>query len=487
MYFAYGVANSTNYPGLFPASTLDAFSTIGTGLDSFGDTWVSYTSASGTNNLWSSVSLSASGQYQTACTQTSNVIYTSDDYGSSWVLRETLPGNRISSVSLSASGKYQTACTYSTTSGSIYTSDDFGATWTQNTSAPTDENWKSVSLSASGQYQTAVIYYSSLASNTGAIYNSYDFGATWTQNSSAPTQQTWQSVSLSASGQYQTSVVYSGSIYNSYDFGATWTQNSSAPTGDWFSVSISGTGQYQVACIFSTNGSIYVSMNYGSTFTVVSDTSDTYTWSCVSISESGQYIVATKYLNNASRIYASSDYGSTFTLINSYAGTYYVSPRSISISASGQYITACFQTTEGAIVTCTNYFKSFVIDHPVDYDKYLVHACLEGPESGVYYRGTHEITNNESTVVHLPNYVEHFSFEFTVQVSPIYQEPEDKEEEQQQSKSLGVSKVENNQFTVYGNNCEFFWIVSGTRISINVEPMKKKCNMNGNGPYRWIG
>ena len=121
-----------------------------------------------------------------------------------------------------------------------------------------------------------------------------------------------------------------------------------------------------------------------------------------------------------------------------------------------------------------------MIDHPVDNDKYLVHACLEGPESGVYYRGSDEITNNESTVIVLPSYVEHFSFDFTVQVSPIYQE------QPQQPQPLCVSKVENNQFTVYGNNCEFFWIVSGTRTSINVEPFKRNSNMNGNGPYRWL-
>ena len=28
--------------------------------------------------------------------------------------------------------------------------------------------------------------------------------------------------------------------------------------------------------------------------------------------------------------------------------------------------------------------KSFIIDHPTDPSKYLVHVCLEGPEAGVY-------------------------------------------------------------------------------------------------------
>jgi len=41
--------------------------------------------------------------------------------------------------------------------------------------------------------------------------------------------------------------------------------------------------------------------------------------------------------------------------------------------------------------------KTFIINHPLDDSKYLVHACLEGPEAGIYYRGDGEITNNEST------------------------------------------------------------------------------------------
>ena len=46
--------------------------------------------------------------------------------------------------------------------------------------------------------------------------------------------------------------------------------------------------------------------------------------------------------------------------------------------------------------------KSFIIDHPDDSSKYLVHVCLEGPEAAVYYRGKGEITNNNSVVIYLP-------------------------------------------------------------------------------------
>ena len=118
--------------------------------------------------------------------------------------------------------------------------------------------------------------------------------------------------------------------------------------------------------------------------------------------------------------------------------------------------------------------KTFVIDHPVDKDKYLVHACLEGPESGVYYRGESRIFGR-SIVIQLPEYVESLAKDFTVHVTPIG-EP----------KMLGASRVEKGQFTVYGPPGEFFWVVYGKRGSIDVEPHKTEVTVAGKGPYKWI-
>ena len=118
--------------------------------------------------------------------------------------------------------------------------------------------------------------------------------------------------------------------------------------------------------------------------------------------------------------------------------------------------------------------KTFVIDHPVDPDRYLVHACLEGPEAGVYYRGESKI-DQASVVVRLPEYVESLARDFTVHVTPIG-EP----------RLLGTSRVTGGQFTVYGPPGEFFWVVYGKRGSIEVEPMKKEVRLSGEGPYKWI-
>ena len=121
--------------------------------------------------------------------------------------------------------------------------------------------------------------------------------------------------------------------------------------------------------------------------------------------------------------------------------------------------------------------KTFVIDHPTDNNKYLVHACLEGPESGVYYRGKGEITNGNYTVVYLPPYVQHLAHDFTIQITHIYDGS---------NKSYSTSEIGPNSFIVYGENGRFFWLVHGTRSELNVEPLKKDTDVKGDGPYKWI-
>jgi len=126
----------------------------------------------------------------------------------------------------------------------------------------------------------------------------------------------------------------------------------------------------------------------------------------------------------------------------------------------------------------TYWTKTFVIDHPIDKNKYLVHACLEGPEGGVYYRGEGQIQNGESVKIELPEYVNNLATDFTVQITPIYYG--------KKIQQLYTSKIKDNCFTVYGENCEFYWLVHGKRCNIEVEPMKSSVIIKGDGPYKWI-
>jgi hypothetical protein len=124
--------------------------------------------------------------------------------------------------------------------------------------------------------------------------------------------------------------------------------------------------------------------------------------------------------------------------------------------------------------------KSFVIPHPKDDKKYLVHSCLEGPESGVYYRGKSAIVNGSSVTIELPNYVTVLATDFTIQVTPIYDSDSDL------NKPLRTTRVKDGSFHVFGDNCEFFWTVMGKRLSIDVEPNVNDVVLKGDGPYTYL-
>jgi len=123
--------------------------------------------------------------------------------------------------------------------------------------------------------------------------------------------------------------------------------------------------------------------------------------------------------------------------------------------------------------------KSFVIDHPKDQDKLLVHGCLEGPEAGVYYRGKGVITNNESVVIELPDYVDKLATNLTVQLTPIYDGDIYKPQ-------YFATEVSANKFLVHGVNGAFYWNVYGQRLSFMVEPNKNEVEIKGDGPYKWL-
>jgi hypothetical protein len=128
----------------------------------------------------------------------------------------------------------------------------------------------------------------------------------------------------------------------------------------------------------------------------------------------------------------------------------------------------------------SDFTKTFVIDHPIHNNKYLIHACLEGPEAGVYYRGRGTIHNNIDTTILLPEYVSKIASDFTIHISPIYDPNNDTEQ------LYNVSEMNDNKFKVYGSNGSFYWIVYGKRNTIEVEPNKKDVIIKGDGPYRWI-
>ena len=460
----------------------------------FGTRWLTVPAVNGApiNTNWVSVAMSSTGQYQTAVVSGGGGrIYTSLNDGANWALVPTANGAPSAnwwSVAMSSTGQYQTAVVYG---GGIYTSVDSGANWAlvpPAAGAPTAVQWYGVAMSSTGQYQTAVVY-------AGGIYRSIDSGANWAlvpAANGAPTNVRWYSVAMSSTGQYQTAAVVNGGggiggIYTSSNYGANWvlvpTENGAPTNVSWSAVTMSSTGQYQTATVFA--GGIYRSLNYGANWALVptANGAPNVDWSRVAMSSTGQYQTASVYTGG---LYTSSNSGANWALVPAENGAptniiWY----SVTISSTGQYQTAV--VNNGAIytsvinygptaVTALGNSKTFILPHPLHDSRYLVHACLEGPEAAVYYRGKGTITDGDSTEILLPDYVDSLATDFTVSLTPIGRD---------NRVVYGASEVEHGRFTVYGPNGSFFWMVYGKRESITVEPYQKDVVKHGDGPYSY--
>lgn len=130
-------------------------------------------------------------------------------------------------------------------------------------------------------------------------------------------------------------------------------------------------------------------------------------------------------------------------------------------------------------------YKTFVVDHPLDPDRYLVHATLEGPEPAVYYRGTGQLAGGRTEVC-LPDYADALTDpdSWTVQLTPIggfdrlAVEPS------------GGRCVRDGRFVVVADNPEsaqeFGWEAKGTRRdqgSLEAEPVRLGLDVHAMGPY----
>lgn len=129
--------------------------------------------------------------------------------------------------------------------------------------------------------------------------------------------------------------------------------------------------------------------------------------------------------------------------------------------------------------------KTFVIQHPTDNDKWLVHGAIEGPEAAVYYRGRATLINGLARV-DLPLYFEAATAlgDRTVQVTPVmrFDKP--------LPSVLAATEVHEGCFFVGGDvDCEFFWEVKALRNDVprlQAEVDKRSVDVHGDGPYRYL-
>lgn len=125
--------------------------------------------------------------------------------------------------------------------------------------------------------------------------------------------------------------------------------------------------------------------------------------------------------------------------------------------------------------------KTFVIEHPLYNDMYLVHACLEGPENAVFYRGKACTSENLKRNVELPEYLAKLVdiSTITIQLQAI-----------KKLAILCVNNITEAYFEVESNvPVDFYWELKGTRKDI--EPLEVKIERTsatvcGTGPYTYI-
>jgi hypothetical protein len=348
--FALDVSGTTNFRGPVNPITLVDGSVLLTNtppLDfssNFGTNWVNANSAALTN--YTSVKMSANGQYVIASYTTDILFYdvntyettyygtnyrvaTSNNFGNNWSIIRTYyfasTGGAFAYIAISANGQYQSYyASINNSNGSIYYSSNYGVTWTQSSIGFSSSQAQGISMNASGQYQTAI-------TNNSYIYYSTNYGVNWTQSSSSTGN--WTSIAINSSGQYQTATANVGNIYYSTNYGVNWTQASSL-SGAWNSLAMSASGQYQSAAI--NNSYIYYSMNYGLNWTQSS--SSTAGWTSVTMSANGQLQIAAA---SSSIVYVSKDYGITWSSITVSTGTV----SNIAMSANGQYLVGTNATT----------------------------------------------------------------------------------------------------------------------------------------------
>lgn len=273
-----------------------------------------------------------------------NLTVLEDSVGTQWLTENNFEEGEWVDICASSCGKYRTAVGYR---DSIYTSNDYGITWIKRSLQ--NLNWFGISMSHDGQVQMATVN----GGEGSYVYVSTDFGVNWIPSSE---EKEWGRICLSREGKLAAVIEsYEGKIYLSTDLGTTWSAVDS-PSGIYTDISVSRTGKIQCATIQGLG--IIVSKNYGKTWSLyeVSDVlrsisvsasgkymtaiagdgltpGNIYTssdfgatwntkllpklWSCVNVSNDGKYQIVTTEDSTCSEIYVSINFGETWTLKHS--------------------------------------------------------------------------------------------------------------------------------------------------------------------------
>ena len=190
-----------------------------------------------------SICLSMDGTYQSMATD-NGILYTNDS-GTTWNIPNFSDGIALtnwSSISMSNSGQYQTA---TLSNGGIYYSFNNGQLWNPTNAPP--NRWTSIIVSEIGNYQYATV-------KNGSIYMSSTYGQSWVAVTSPKIE--WKSITTS-NGQNVLALGNQNSLYQSVDYGKSWVLSSAPRNLAWTGISMSSDGVYQSASVLNSTLQIY--------------------------------------------------------------------------------------------------------------------------------------------------------------------------------------------------------------------------------------
>ena len=262
-------------------------------------------------NKYNCIATNGTGQYLTACAD--NLIYSSSDYGKTWLEYEypkttivnMLSNDKFLSIASDNTGKYLVA----SAERRIYLSSDFGVSWNLSSTPLTNIMWTSVTSDSTGKYLAACAspaFIDNIETDSDeGVYTSQDFGITWKLTSIPPDIQIL-SIQSNITGKYLFVCTNTSLSYLSNDYGNIWTEILSPKKGFSITSAAINFDASLIIGVIDSNG-LYL-YSYSSWENILTD----FQFNSVSLDTSGKYIVA----GGLNGIYESSDFGLNWTLSN---------------------------------------------------------------------------------------------------------------------------------------------------------------------------
>lgn len=227
-------------------------------------------------------------------------LYTSTDSGVTWTERTGAGSRRWTGLTASEDGTRLVAVE---STGYVYTTTDGGLTWTTQTSAGS-RGWRAVASSSDGSIIVGLVC-------GGFVYVSTDSGSSWSERASAGSRY-WSSIVLTTDGIKIFASATANSLYYSDDSGLSWNTLTVGGYRSWRAIDMSDSGQNIAATVFKYSNAVYLSFDYGKSWSESVITQEWQCWASIAMSADGRKVIAGT--ENGS-LYISNDSGQSWNAI----------------------------------------------------------------------------------------------------------------------------------------------------------------------------